>query len=198
MVWETKVSCGTYCRRHVIQVRDPLVLPASQNSFVDSGRGDLNNLTQPTISGNGDYIAFVRKSGSTQSVELYNTSTHSYSVIASSGSGKYFDPSPSDDGKKVVYLLRGSFNFPSNYNIKLYNNGITSSITNVSTGMSVVGVPIAHPHLTADGKWLTYAKKVNNTFRIKTRNLLTNLETDATTPSSPVSHSAPCWQKANP
>jgi hypothetical protein len=192
MVWETVVSCGAFCFRHVIQVRDPLVLPASQNKFVDGGSGDL---TQPTISGNGDYIAFVRVSGNMQRVELYNRITHSFSVIASNSiapsSITFSAPSPSDDGTKVAYLRKSNvFPNPAYSSIRLYNNGVTSSIVN--------GVPFSHPHLTADGKWLIYAKEVNNTFRIKTRNLLTNLETDATTPSSPVSHFAPFWQKANP
>jgi hypothetical protein len=185
MAWETQVFCILPCfTKRAIQVRRVSLLSPPSDSFVTGGSGDL---TQPSISGNGACVAFVRKSGNTKRVELYKFSNNSFTVIASSSSVaiNFSDPSPSDDCTKVAYLKRTGI-FPQTYSIML------NALTIVS------GVPFAHPHLTADGKWLTYAQQVNNAFRIKTRNLLTNLETDATMPASPVNTRAPFWQKANP
>jgi WD40-like Beta Propeller Repeat len=183
--WETQVVCGILCFKRGIQVRSFEIF-GSSNSFVSSGSGDL---TQPSISGNGSYIAFIRRAGNMKNVERYNVSTKTSTVIASSstlGIG-YSNPSPSDSGTKVAYhrtIILGG------HSIRLYNSGATSTI--------VSGATFSHPHLTADGNWLTYAQNVNGTYRIKTRSLITNLETDSTAPASPVSHYAPFWQKANP
>lgn len=198
LVWETQTFCGILCSKRGIQVKTK-----TGSTFTDSFiKSNTSDLTQPSISSNGFYITFVRKSGSTQTVVRHNKmrllggGTFDVFVdIASNGSGlikpSFSDPSVSDDGKKVVYLSRGIVAFPDvNYSIKLYNNGAISSI--------VSGVPFSHPHLTSNGNWLTYAQQVSGTYRIKTRNLITNLETDTTAPASPVSHSAPIWQDYNP
>jgi WD40-like Beta Propeller Repeat len=191
--WETGVRCLN-CLKRGIQLRIKEGSTITYNLLKDFG-----DLTQPSISGNGKHVAFIQKSGSSQTVGFYSLNPEgSISVvglIASNGSGlvkpSFSAPSISDDGKKLVYLSRGIIAFPDvNYSIKLWSN------FNISTVVS--GVPFSHPHLTADGNWLTYAQQVNSTFRIKTRSLVTNLETDATAPSSPVSHFAPFWQKANP
>jgi WD40-like Beta Propeller Repeat len=192
MVWETQFTCVDGPKVRSIQVRSGTIFGPPSDSFVIDC---LDNLTQPSISGNGSYIAFVRTSGSTRKVELYRRSTQTFSVIASSSGGgfgtfSYVDPSPSDDGKKVAYLRRSNIIPNPSYSIRLYNNGVTSTI--------VSGAVFSHPHLTADGKWLAYAQQVNGAYRIKTRNLLTNLEVDATAAASPVRHFAPFWQKANP
>lgn len=184
LVWESQRFCLLAPSKRTIQLRTK-----SGSTFTDSSVSSCgSDLTQPSISGNGKYIAFVRKSGNTRSVELYKVATQSFSTIASTGGGlsltNYFDPSPSDDGKKVVYLFRTN-TFPPSSSIRLYNNGAISSI--------VSGATFSHPHLTADGKWLTYAQQVSGTYRIKTRNLLTNLDIDSTAPASPLSHFAPFW-----
>ena len=190
MAWETNVSCGLFCTKRGIQVRS--VGLGSSDSFLTFGTGDL---TQPTLSGNGQYLAYIRKATDQQRVGRYRFSTSSAITIASSGSGlfqpSFSDPSVSDDGTKVVYRSRGQIVFPDvNYSIKLSTNGV---ITNV-----VSGVPMSHPHMTADGKYITYAKQVSGAYRIVTRSLITNLEVDATAPASPRNHYAPFWQKANP
>ena len=191
--WETNVRCLN-CIKRGIELRIKEGSTVTYRLIKDWG-----DLTQPSISGNGKNVAFIRKSGSSQTVGFYTLnpdgSVNGLAQIASNGSGlikpSFSAPSVSDDGKKVVYLSRGMVAFPDvNYSIKLFNSGVTSTI--------VSGVPFSHPNLTADGKWLTYAQQVSGTFRIKTRNLLTNLETDATAPASPVSHYAPFWQKTNP
>jgi hypothetical protein len=183
MAWETQVPCNLFCIKLGIQVRQ--VSFTGADLFV-SGSGDL---TRPTISGNGHCIAFIRRTGDKSRVELYTLSTNTYSVIAFSNvpNIRYYDPSPSDDCTKVAYLQVEDWGL-SAYSIVLHGGG----------GTIVSGGRLSHPHLTSDGKWLTYAKYVNGTYRIKTRNLLTNLETDATAPESPITHYDPFWQMANP
>jgi hypothetical protein len=196
MAWETGLRCLS-CVKRGIQLRIKEGSTIKYKLFSKSGV----DLTQPIISGNGKHVAYIQKqlSGSGQVVGFYilnpDSSVNGNGLIASNGSGlikpSFFAPSISDDGKKVVYLTRGTIAFPdTNYSIKLWSNFSTSNV--------VSGVPFSHPHLTADGNWLTYAQQVNNTFRIKTRNLLTNLDADASAPAGPVSHYAPFWQKANP
>lgn len=198
LVWETQTFCGIFCSKRGIQVKTK-----TGSTFTDSFiKSNTSDLTQPSISSNGVYITFVRKTGSTQTVvrhnqlRLLNGSIIDVFVdIASNGSGlikpSFSDPSVSDDGKKVVYLSRGIVAFPEvNYSINLYNSGVISSV--------VSGAPFSHPHLTSNGNWLSYAQQVNGTYRIKTRSLITNLEADATVPASPISHYAPFWQDYNP
>jgi hypothetical protein len=190
MAWETQVSCGVLCFKRGIQVRSVSLLSPDSDKFISFGNGDL---TQPSISGNGKYVTFVRKLGNTRSVELNEIGTNVSSIVASSGgliTTSYFDPSPSDDGKKVAYLSRTFIGLNVSHSIKLYSNGATSTI--------VSGASFSHPHLTADGKWLTYAQQVNGTYRIRTHDLLNNQVVDSTASASPVSHFAPFWQKANP
>jgi hypothetical protein len=196
MAWEKLVVCGVGCFKRGIQVRTVSAFGGTTDSFISSNFYDF---TQPSISGNGKHVAFIRKSGSTQWVGYYTLDTDgdiiTKAILVGNGNGlikpSFFSPSVSDDAKKIAYLSRGIIAFPDvNYSIKLYNSGV---ITNV-----VSGVPMSHPHLTADGKYITYAKQVSSAYRIVTRSLVSNLETDSTAPASPVNHYAPFWQKANP
>jgi hypothetical protein len=190
MAWETSRSCGLGCLKRAILVRSDSLFGPPSVSFVPNGSGDF---TQPSISGNGQYIAFVRRVGNTKSVERYRLSTGVFTVIASTSgvvTTNLSDPSVSDDGTKVVYRTNLILIPNPNYSIKLSTNGV---ITNV-----VSGVPMSHPYLTADGRYITYAKQVSGAYRIVTRSLVTNLEVDATAPASPRNHYAPFWQKANP
>jgi hypothetical protein len=193
MAWETNVSCGFGCSKRGVLVRSVSAFAATTDSFIAS---DFYDFTQPTMSANGKHVAFIRKSGSTQWVG-YNTldadgDITTVAILASNGNGpikpSFSSPSVSDDGKKMVYLSRGIIAFPDvNYSVKLINNFV---ITNVVSGM-----PMSHPHLTSDGNFVTYAKQVAGAYRIVTRSLVTNLETDSTAPASPVNHYAPFWQK---
>jgi hypothetical protein len=191
MVWETQVSCDFLCTKRGIQIRS--AFNGFTDSFVSAGSGDL---TQPTISGNGRFIVFVRVSGNSRSVQRYTVSTGIFNVLVSNnggiGSPSYSAPSVSDDGIKIAYLSRRVLGLTVSYSVRLFdfNFGTDSSI--------VSGATFSHPHLTADGKWLTYTQQVNGSSRIKTRNLVTNLETSLTAPVLPVNHVAPFWQKANP
>jgi hypothetical protein len=190
MAWETQVSCNISqgCNtKRAIRVRSTNGL-SSSDSIVSFGSGDL---TQPTLSGNGQYVAYIRKTSSNDRVDLYKFSPSTNTTIATNGSGlikpSFSDPSVSDDGTKVVYLSK-LFIFPNtSYRIRLNTSGVTTTI--------VSGVPMSHPHLTADGNWLTYAKQVNGAYRIVTRSLVTNFEVDSTAPVAPRNHYAPFWQK---
>jgi WD40-like Beta Propeller Repeat len=191
--WETQIRCIN-CIKRGIQLRikegSTVTYKLLYKNIVD--------LTQPSISGNGKHVAFIQKSGSSQIVGFYilnpDSSVNGEGLIASNGSGlikpSFSAPSISDDGKKLVYLSRTLIGLTTSYSIKLYNNGATSNV--------VSGATFSHPHLTSNGKWLTYAQQVSGTYRVKTRNLLNNLEANASAPASPISSYAPFWQDYNP
>jgi hypothetical protein len=153
-----------------------------------------NHSVQPSISGNGRYVVYIEKTSSAQAVKIYDTQASTFTQAFSNGSAfikpSFFDPSTCNDASKVVYLSRmvkGIGNV--SYSIKLYTKATNTTTTIVS------GAQFSHPHLSADCNYLTYAQKVNDAYRIKTRSLITNLEVDSTTPAAPRNHYAPFWQK---
>ena len=120
---------------------------------------------QPSISSNGKFITLVRLlADGSDRILRYTISSNTYSTIFTSTSALKH-PSISDDGQKVAFLFGGGSN------VKLKTVGV-SGVTNLVGPVRFS--TLEHPHLTRDGRWLTYGIKnssnVSNVFTKHTRN----------------------------
>jgi Subtilase family len=142
------------------------------------------NQTQPSISNDGRYIALIRRVAVTNNylVTLYNRTANTYSNIRQATS-VLEHPSASNYGEKVAWLEKvGSSN---RINVRDIQAAITTQILSTTNVLN-------HPHLAADGNYLTFAQQVSGKFAVYIRNLTTNQQVVAVTSS--VNNTAPYWQ----
>jgi Tol biopolymer transport system component len=103
---------------------------------------------EPSISGDGNLIALIRKTTTGNALVLFNISTNSYLVLRST-TDVMRHPSPSNGGTTVAWLQNIGTN---NY---LYRrNQTTNIVTQILRTTSLVD----HPHLSEDGNYITYAQ----------------------------------------
>jgi hypothetical protein len=135
---------------------------------------------QPSLSSSGRYIALVRDlANGTDRVLSYNIHTNTYLTISTSTAVLEY-PSISElvPEQKVMWLRNGS---PDNLLVKSL---ASNTIQTVAAGSS-----LNHPHLTADGAFITYQS--GNT--IVTKNL-TTAQVVTIASSLSFSYYAPMWQ----
>jgi hypothetical protein len=137
---------------------------------------------QPSLSGDGRQLVLVRDlANGTDRVLTYDIALNRYvSVVTSSNSLEY--PSLSDNGLKVAWLEN------STSDQIFLKNLITATSQSVVSGSS-----LNHPHLTADGKFITYQWGGV----LVTKDLTTSQVMTLASPPflSSISFYAPTWQK---
>ena len=146
---------------------------------------------EPSISGNGKYIALIREGTSGDRIKVYKIASGTYENVPTDDPTQLkSSPSVSDVGNKVLWLEPGATN-----KIKLINlttNTITEEVSSTNS--------LNHPHLTPDGYWFGYSEELvgNGGWRVFTKNTLRGITKQGTTLPSDVDHTGAYWQKSNP
>lgn len=173
-VWQSKIGA-----KDVVVIRSvtggsvsTVVLPHFYSQF------------QPSVSANGRYIALMRKVGSYYRVYRYDRAANNY-LLVTWNKRLLSHPSPTDDGKKVAWLYDGF-----TLDIVRTKNLSSGAIVNVAASTS----DIRHPHMKADGKWLTYGLERLGTNRIYTKNLVTGQKIVGTASFTPINYLGMYWQ----
>ncbi len=140
---------------------------------------------QPSLSGNGRFIALVRDlADGRDQVLRFNLATQSYLAIALSTSALEH-PSVSNDGDKVLFLQQGTTG----------NDLARLRTISAATTQTVVNSPnLEHPFLTSDGKFIAFGLLQNSVFKVFCKDLATGQQLILTNPATPVNHLGVSWQ----
>jgi hypothetical protein len=147
------------------------------------------NQSEPTVSGDGAYVAFVRQASSTQ-VMRFRKSDSTYLTVSTPSTSVYVRaPSVSNGGLKVAWGEDTKSTQASAIKVKTISSG---SILNAGSSSS----RIRHPHLASDGAYVTYAVTYGGTFNVSTKNLsngqIARLTSDT---STSITNTEAFWQK---
>ena len=150
----------------------------------------VHDFIQPSVSGDGNFIAFIRQrsAGGTRVVRFDRRSATATHLTGWTGPGRAH-PSVSDGGAKVAYLqLQPSGAF----RIRVRDVGAGTTST---AAASQASSPLDHPHLTADGNWLIYARTTaTGRSQLWVVDLLSGSRAQVISSATPRQHSAPYWQ----
>lgn len=154
-----------------------------------------NNQVQPSISGNGIYVALIEElSSGSDRIKVYKfpdegNTDGTYTIVATS-SLPLEHPSVSDNGTKVMYLQHDTAAGIDRIKIKDLSTGVTTTERSATTPLF-----LEHPHITADGLYLTYGVESSTTGKLlaKTRDIASNLE--GSTSNVSYDHFGTFWQK---
>jgi Tol biopolymer transport system component len=188
-VWE---GDGTTAGIRNIFLRNNVATPATTTALAPSFSS-----TQPTITGNGRFIVLIRPLPFNHtSVYIYEQATNVYTLWATTGTSTtdpgytLTSPSLSNDKSRMVFLRKAP-NAPvanTKYRVLVRNVSDLSLVTSINSA-----TPINHPHLSADGNYLTYAVQEQGKFVLITRNLTTNIEVKRVETNANLG--APYWQQ---
>jgi uncharacterized delta-60 repeat protein len=160
-----------------IFLRNNTVSPAT-TSRVNAGI----NQTQPSISNDGRYVALMRRGTTgTYQLYLYNRTANSYTRHTDIAD-VIEHPSASNYGQLAWLQKVGASNRIYIRDIAANTNTLEYNTTNL----------LNHPHLTADGKYLSYAQQVSGVFNVYIRNVDSNQQVRAV--NSTLNNTAPYWQ----
>ena len=161
----------------------------SGSSFTQNVLGVSNgDQYEPTVSGDGAYIALLRQTSSAQVVR-FQKSNNSYLTVATLSSSVYGrTPSVSNGGLKVAWGEDNRSNEGGTVKVKTISGG--STLTAVSSSSR-----IRQPQLTSDGTYLTYAGLYNGAINVFTKNLTSAQVVQLTSDASPVVNTGMFWQK---
>jgi FG-GAP repeat len=164
----------------------------STSGFTESSLTNTLPQRQPSVSGNGQFITFVRDlSNNTDRVYRFDSSTSVYlTVFSSTGTETLEHPSITNDGNAVFYLWKRSTK--DNIMRKTLSSGTYQSVVSANP------TNLEHPFVTADGQFVTYGLKEGTptaSFKLYTKNLTTNQILRNTNPTAPLSHLGMMWQK---
>ena len=158
---------------------------SSATSFIERRLSNPVDQYEPSISGNGNFIAFVRLlTASSYRIMLHNISANTY-ISVNTESSVLNHPSPDDSGNKVAWLRNNT----SGYEVRVKNLSTTAIVNAVSSTTQ-----IKHPHITRDGIFLTYGLKVSNSFNVFTKNLSSGAFIKGTNHVSPANATEMYWQ----
>ena len=149
-----------------------------------------NAQREPSISGNGKYIALIREIATGEKIKVYKISSDTYENVPTADPAQVkHSPSVSDAGNKVLWLEPGATN-----KIKLINLTTNTTTEEVSSTKG-----LNHPNLTADGYWFGYSKELigSGGWRIFTKNIPRGVTRKGTTLPNDVDHTGAYWQKSN-
>ncbi len=153
---------------------------ASYNSVILSATHPQRHAS---ISINGQYITFVRDwSNGIDHIMKYTIATNTYLWVATSRASSEY-PSISSGGEKVMWLEKGQNGYRDVVRLKNLTTGTTQIILREPI--------IAHPFMTADGRFMTYQVGLN----IMTKDLITG-QVQALTQSLTllITYYSPMWQ----
>lgn len=139
---------------------------------------------QPSLSGDGRHLALVRDlADGRDQVLSYDIELNRYLTIVTSNAVLDY-PSINDNALKVLWVQNGSTD-----QIRLKNR-LANTTQTVASGSS-----LTHPHLTAEGDFITYQSGGT----IVTKDLRSGgVVTIASSPFSNLSYAAPMWQRVAP
>ncbi len=158
---------------------------STSTSFVEQRLASSLDQFEPSISGNGSYIAFIRLlSMGSYRIMLHSISANTYLSVHTEAL-TLNHPSPDDTGNKVAWLR----NTTSGYEVRVKN----LSTTAITTAVSSTTV-IRHPHLTREGNFITYGLRVSNSFNVFSKNLTSGALIKGTNFVSPVNADGMYWQ----
>ncbi len=175
MVWQ-----GVSSSRATVFVRQ-----YTGTTFTQSFLNVTSPQLQPSVSGDGGFIALIRQITAPNSYQVltFRRSNSTYTTIASSTT-LLEHPSVSNGGTKVVWLENAATDV---IKMKTIATNTTTNIISSTAGLD-------HPVITATGKHLTYSQLVNNSWNVKARDLTTNLIAASTGSVSPVTNKGAYWQ----
>ncbi len=175
VVWE-----GEDNGRRAIKIRDYQNNNFTQKTLSRRGR----NYIQPSVSGDGDFVAFIHKiSASDRRVMLYDRNAVSNTQLNSTERVRSH-PSPSDEGKEVAWLQNSS------------HIVLRDLQANTSTRVVRSGTKLGHPHIASDGNSLTYTKEnANGNAEVYAKNLTTKQVVRTAGATGAVNNYAPFWQQ---
>ena len=159
LVWDVGVSFKS------VSVCDYLVDTQSCGfSTLSSSESQL----EPSISGNGQFVALVRKQSNGHSRILsYNLLNSTYTTIYTR-SRPLHHPSVSDDGKHVSFS-DDKTSTKGNFYVRVKDLSTNIISTETANSMAI------HPHITADGNYLSYNRlRSGGKHRIFTHDINTN------------------------
>jgi Tol biopolymer transport system component len=149
-----------------------------------------------SVSGDGNYIVYVTDEDATNfEIWLYNKLNNTRTAVTKPGGFMRY-PSVSNGGTKIAYL-RNDYgeSSPVDYvRVKDLTTGKTRNVVSYRRDRGVYE-PIHHPHLTADGNFITYVLNTNDRSNVYTKNLSTGRVALTDTRLLPKRHYAPYWQK---
>ena len=177
IVWEGRSAAG---QRAIILRQE------SGTSFTESALSSTYEQFQPSMSGNGAYVAFIRHVSSEYHVMRYQLQSSAYLTVTKS-SNHLEHPSVSNDGNKVAWLEHRS----TDDRARVRTISAASTVTAVSSSSG-----IQHPHLTSDGAFITYGRLRSDSWNIYTKNLSTGKVARTAGSSLPRHEYTPYWQKA--
>lgn len=136
---------------------------------------------QPSISGNGRFIVFIRDLGAGQVsvMRLDLTSGEDEQVFGPSPS-PLAQPSVSNNGLRVL--------------VQQNNEAVLRDLDENTTQTVLTGQTLEHPFLSVDGVFVTYGRVENGAMKVFSKNIQTNQELKITDPVSPVNHAGMSWQ----
>lgn len=119
------------------------------SGFSDSVLTSSASQTSPTVSGDGNYIAFRRYASGKYRLLLYNKTNASYKTVFTSRD-YFYAPSPSNGGKKVAWANDDNIAPTNQVRVKDIATGNTKIVLTDSNYIPLV-------HFTADGNYLAFA-----------------------------------------
>jgi FG-GAP repeat len=141
-------------RKYDISVNPPLNL--GQFKLVTT-----TSLYEPTLTGDGNHLVYVRPTGSQWKIELYNFETNSVKEIYTS---RYpvKSPSASNQGLKVGWIE--TLADRERFRLMDYSSYAAGSLNTMVVKLD----GLEHSHITANGKFLTYGAMRNGVMQIVT------------------------------
>ena len=186
LVWEGRNATGA----PAVVIREG---PTESTLAVAQGQ------SQPSVSGNGRYIALIRTLHSgNHRVVRYDRVDGSYQVLWGQEQPVTLShPSSSDDGSKIAFLeYRPEGTAPTERQLVRYLDTNEGTFTNaVGAQISFFGPRIAHPHLARDGNHVVYAWRQANAWNLFTRRISTMTTQRIAVSAAPTNNLAPYWQK---
>lgn len=135
----------------------------SGDSFTEKSLASANPFVQPSLSGNGKWLALVQMRKSNFLALRYDIENNTYKTIHSIPRRKrLYHPSVSSDGNIFGWVEN-----------KKQTRYLVKNISENTTDKLIIGSPgIEHPYISEDGEWVTYS--------VGQQALLKNIETGAT------------------
>lgn len=157
----------------------------AKNNFTEFLLNRSEAQRQPSLSGNGRFIAFIRDlSGGQTNVFRFDLVTNRYVAITSPSTIPLEHPSISNTGRRILWLRNDR------------EDDIILRDIATNTIQTVVGPlnALEHPSLSADGRFVTYGQVENGAIKVFTKNLQTNEELRITDALSTANHFGMSWQ----
>lgn len=169
--------------RHIVRIRTY----TSPSTFTDQYLSNIYSQKDASVTGDGNYVGFIReRPGLTNIAVVYNIVSNTYTNWHFSASD-LGDISVADSAAKIAWKQQVGAGTTQ----RLYTKTSPGAV-NVIKASSVNG--IHHPHMAANGDYVTYGIKISGSWDVFYKKLSTNQTYVAHSSVAPVSFYAPYWQ----